>query len=65
MMTGSFAAAFAGNILRTIIGMDIIALIHNFLNLSPIDIFWQNSATGGIIIGAVLLDAVQKRIGQC
>ena len=40
-----------GNILRTIIGVVIIALIRNFLNLSRIDIFWQDFATGAIIIG--------------
>ncbi len=53
-----------GNILRTIIGVVIIALIRNFLNLSRIDIFWQDFATGAIIVSAVLLDAFQKRIGQ-
>ncbi len=53
-----------GNILRTIIGVIIIALIRNFLNLSRIDIFWQDFATGAIIVGAVLLDALQKRIGR-
>lgn len=53
-----------GNILRTIIGVIIIALIRNFLNLSRIDIFWQDFATGGIIVLAVLLDALQKRIGR-
>ncbi len=53
-----------GKILRTIIGVVIIALIRNFLNLSRIDIFWQDFATGAIIVGAVLLDAFQKRIGQ-
>ncbi|MFO1039461.1 MAG: ABC transporter permease [Geminicoccaceae bacterium] len=53
-----------GNILRTIIGVIIIALIRNFLNLSRIDIFWQDFATGAIIIAAVLLDALQKRVGQ-
>ena len=51
-----------GNILRTIIGVIIIALIRNFLNLSRIDIFWQDFATGAIIIAAVLLDALQRRI---
>ncbi len=53
-----------GNILRTIIGVIIIALIRNFLNLSRIDIFWQDFATGAIIVVAVLLDALQKRIGR-
>lgn len=53
-----------GNILRTIIGVIIIALIRNFLNLSRIDIFWQDFATGAIIVLAVLLEALQKRIGR-
>jgi ribose/xylose/arabinose/galactoside ABC-type transport system permease subunit len=53
-----------GNILRTIIGVIIIGLIRNFLNLSRIDIFWQDFATGAIIIAAVLLDALQKRVGR-
>jgi ribose/xylose/arabinose/galactoside ABC-type transport system permease subunit len=50
-----------GNILRTIIGVVIIAMIRNFLNLSQINIFWQDFATGAIIIGAVLFDLLQKR----
>ncbi len=53
-----------GNILRTIIGVIIIALIRNFLNLSRIEIFWQDFATGAIIVAAVLLDVLQKRIGR-
>ena len=53
-----------GNILRTIIGVIIIALIRNFLSLSRIAIFWQDFATGAIIIAAVLLDALQKRVGR-
>lgn len=53
-----------GNILRTIIGVIIISLIRNFLNLARIDIFWQDFATGAIIVFAVLLDAFQKRITQ-
>ncbi|SFP76688.1 monosaccharide ABC transporter membrane protein, CUT2 family [Bradyrhizobium sp. Ghvi] len=51
-----------GNILRVIIGVVVIALIRNFLNLARIDIFWQDFATGSIILAAVLLDALQKRI---
>ena len=53
-----------GNILRTIIGVIIIALIRNFLSLSRIAIFWQDFATGAIIIAAVLLDALQERVGR-
>jgi ribose transport system permease protein len=52
----------SGRILRTIIGVIIIALTRNFLNLARIEIFWQGFATGAIILGAVLLEALQRRI---
>ena len=51
-----------GNILQTIIGVFIIGLIRNFLNLSHINIFWQDFATGTIIIIAVLLDTLRRRV---
>lgn len=53
-----------GNILRSIIGVIIISMIRNFLNLSHINIFWQDFTTGAIIIGAVLFDIIQKRVSQ-
>jgi ribose transport system permease protein len=59
---GVSLAGGQGNILRVIIGVIVIALIRNFLNLARIDIFWQDFATGAIILAAVLLDALQKRI---
>lgn len=51
-----------GNILRTVIGVIIIALTRNFLNLAQVPVFWQGFATGTIIIAAVLLDTLQRRI---
>jgi ribose/xylose/arabinose/galactoside ABC-type transport system permease subunit len=53
-----------GKILRTIIGVIIIALTRNFLNLARIAVFWQGFATGAIILGAVLLEALQRRISE-
>src|SRR3984957_2316743 len=53
-----------GKILRTVIGVIIIALTRNFLNLARIEIFWQGFATGTIILGAVLLEALQRRISE-
>jgi ribose transport system permease protein len=53
-----------GKILRTIIGVIIIALTRNFLNLARIEVFWQGFATGGIILAAVLLEALQRRISE-
>jgi ribose/xylose/arabinose/galactoside ABC-type transport system permease subunit len=53
-----------GKVLRTIIGVVIIALTRNFLNLARIEIFWQGFATGTIILVAVLLEALQRRISD-
>ena len=53
-----------GKILRTVIGVVIIALTRNFLNLAHIQIFWQGCATGTIILAAVLLEALQRRISE-
>ena len=53
-----------GKILRTVIGVFIIALTRNFLNLAHIQIFWQGCATGTIILAAVLLEALQRRISE-
>ena len=50
--------------LRTIIGVTIIALTRNFLNLARIEVFWQCFATGASILTAVLLEALQRRISQ-
>jgi len=59
---GTSLSGGEGNILQTIIGVFIIGLIRNFLNLAHIDIFWHDFATGAIIIVAVLLDSMRKRI---
>lgn len=59
---GTSLSGGKGNVLGTILGVIIIVLIRNFLNLARIDIFWQDFATGAIIMGAVVLNALQKRI---
>ena len=59
---GTSLSGGQGQILRTIIGVIIIALTRNFLNLARIEVFWQGFATGAIILAAVLLEALQRRI---
>lgn len=61
---GTSLAGGQGRVLRTIIGVIIIALTRNFLNLAQIDLFWQGCATGGIIIAAVLMEALQRRMSK-
>ncbi len=52
----------AGNVLNTIIGVFIIALIRNGLNLSHSNIYWQDFVMGAVIVVAVLLDTWRVRI---
>jgi len=61
---GTSLSGGQGSILQTIIGIFIIGMIRNALNLSQINIFWQDFATGSIIIVAVLLDAFRKRVSR-
>jgi ribose transport system permease protein len=45
-----------GSIVGTLIGVLIMVMIRNGLNLLGVNPFWQGSAIGGIIIAAVLVE---------
>ena len=45
-----------GTIIGTLIGVFIMVMIRNGLNLLGVSPFWQGSAIGGIIIAAVLAE---------
>ena len=45
-----------GSIIGTLIGVLIMVMIRNGLNLLGVSPFWQGSAIGGIIIAAVLVE---------
>jgi ribose transport system permease protein len=45
-----------GSIIGTLIGVLIMVMIRNGLNLLGVNPFWQGSAIGGIIIAAVLVE---------
>jgi ribose/xylose/arabinose/galactoside ABC-type transport system permease subunit len=51
-----------GNVLQTIIGIIIIGMIRNGLNMIHINIFWNDFVTGLIILIAVLLDTSRKEL---
>jgi len=53
-----------GNVLQSIIGVFIISLIRNGLNLSHMDLYWQEFVTGAVIIIAVLLDTWRVRLRE-
>ena len=45
-----------GSIAGTLIGVSIMVMIRNGLNLLGVSPFWQGSAIGSIIIAAVLIE---------
>ena len=50
-----------GTIVGTLIGVFIMVMIRNWLNLMGVSPFWQGSAIGAIIIAAVLVERVLSR----
>ena len=57
--SGGLAAQFfggRGTIIGTLIGVFIMVMIRNGLNLLGVSPFWQGSAIGAIIIAAVLAE---------
>jgi len=54
-----------GSIIGTLIGVLIMVMIRNGLNLLHVSPFWQGSAIGGIIIAAVLVERlVSTRVAR-
>jgi ribose transport system permease protein len=49
-----------GNILASLVGALVIATIRNGLNILGISAFWQNVATGAIIVLAVYIDRLRR-----
>ncbi len=58
------ASLFGGNgtILGTVIGVFIVSILVTGLVLLNVQPFWQEVAVGAVLIGAVLLDQVRRRI---
>ena len=54
-----------GSIIGTLIGVLIMVMIRNGLNLMGVSPFWQGSAIGSIIIAALLVERlVSRRVGR-
>ena len=58
---GTSLAGGEGNIIGTLIGAFIIAVIKNGMNLTGVDDYHQKVILGLLILGAVLLDRLKKR----
>lgn len=53
-----------GSITGTLVGALIIGVLNNSLNLMHVEHFWQKVALGLVILGASLLDAGMRRLGN-
>ena len=49
-----------GSLVGTFIGVFLITILHNGLNLIGVSAFWQGSAVGAVIIISVLLDRLLR-----
>ena len=59
---GTSLSGGEGKILGTLIGALIIAVIQNGMNLTGVESFTQQVVLGLVILGAVLLDKLKKRV---
>jgi len=61
---GHFTDGRRGNHSRTILGVLIISVIRNGLNLLGVSSFWQMVAIGVIIICAVLIEEIRRKLQE-
>lgn len=52
-----------GSVIGTFIGVILMTVLHNGLNLIGVSPFWQGSAVGAVIILSVLLERLFRRYG--
>jgi ribose transport system permease protein len=61
---GTSLSGGKGSLIGTFIGVFLITVLHNGLNIIGVSPFWQGSAVGTVIIISVLLDRVLGRVGM-
>ncbi len=62
ILGGASLAGGRGTILGTILGLLIIGVLNNGLNLLSVDAFWQQVAQGALLIAAVSFDQLRIRL---
>lgn len=58
---GTSLSGGEGNVLGTLLGALLIAVIQNGMNLTDVESYTQRVVLGAIIVGAVLLDRLKRR----
>lgn len=51
-----------GTVLGVFAGVLVIGMMRNLLNLSNVQVFWQQVLIGAVIIGVVALDVLRRRV---
>ena len=62
ILGGASLAGGRGTILGTVLGLLIIGVLNNGLNLLSVDAFWQQVAQGSLLIAAVSFDQLRIRL---
>jgi ABC-type xylose transport system permease subunit len=58
---GASLAGGEGTVLGSLLGVTLMALISNGLNLLGINIYWQTIVIGAVLIIAVAADSLSRR----
>jgi ribose transport system permease protein len=61
LLGGTSLFGGVGGLTGTVVGVLVIAVLGNGVNLLGISDFWQNVVTGAVLLGAVTLDRLQRR----
>ena len=59
---GTSISGGEGKMLQTIAGVLVVGFIRNALNLSQVNILWNQVVTGAVILAAVLIDSLRRGI---
>ena len=60
LLGGTSLAGGSGDVRRTFLGMLIIGIINNGMALLNVQSYWQITAKGALLLGAIMLDAKRK-----
>jgi len=61
LLGGTSLFGGVGGMAGTVVGVLVIAVLGNGVNLLGVSNFWQDVVTGAVLLGAILLDRLQKR----
>lgn len=61
LLGGTSLFGGVGGLTGSVIGVLVIAVLGNGVNLLGVSNYWQDVVTGAVLLGAILLDRLQKR----